>query len=58
MEIQKYTNELEKKYYFARNRENFTCGCGKVVCKGTALTHFRTKYHINNNKDFFMKKYI
>lgn len=53
MDITQYNNELEKKYYFARNNETFLCGCGKFVMKSTSLSHFRTKKHIDNNKDFF-----
>lgn len=53
MEITEYKNELELKYYFTRNKDRFLCGCGKVIVKGSTDTHFKTRNHILNNKDFF-----
>ncbi len=56
MEITTYTNELELKYYYTRNKEHFVCGCGKNVLKNISKIHFRTKYHILNNNNFFLRE--
>lgn len=55
MEIKHYNNELELKYLYTRNKDKFLCGCGKMVVKECSQSHFRTKVHINNNKNFFTK---
>lgn len=53
MEIIHYKNDLELKYYKCRNKDRFVCGCGKVVVKECSVPHFRTRFHTNNNVDFF-----
>lgn len=53
MDITNYTNDLEKAYYFTRNKNRFLCGCNRMIIKECSQAHFKTQYHIQNNRDFF-----